>query len=139
MAPFLALPVDRHYFYQGFSNLPVSLASWWLMGSSIDLMAPRADITFRKLLGAIGLPYGILVLPLMWLPDTIVLIGWPWMWMAPWWVAVTPVRVALGTLWVYSSCTLAVKVIYGFSFFRAAPATFMGLVVAIAMSFVFIR
>ncbi len=40
VASFLALPVDRHYFYQGFSNLPVSLASWWLMGSSIDLMAP---------------------------------------------------------------------------------------------------
>jgi hypothetical protein len=138
-APFLALPLESYYLYQTLFNLPVALASWLLMGSTLYLIVPGRDISYRRLLGVVGLPYGILVLPLMWLPETIVVIGWPSVWTASWWVALTPVRVVLGTLWVYAGCTLCVKELYNLSVLRSSLYALAGLLVGIATSLVFIR
>ncbi len=139
VGPFLTLPVDTYYLYEGFFMLPVSLAAWLLMGSTVYLTVPRTDVSYRDLLGVIGLPYGILVLPLMWLPETIVVIGWPAVWITDWWSTLTALRVGLGTLWVYAGCTLAVKELYDLSLSRSLLHTLAGLLVGMAASVIFIR
>jgi hypothetical protein len=86
-----------------------------------------------------GLPYGILVLPLMWLPETVVVIGRPSVWMTDWWGALTVARVALGTLWVFAGCTLSVREVYKVPVLRAASYTLGGIAAGLALSSVFIR
>lgn len=137
--PFLNIPVEKYYLYEGFFNLPVSLAGWLLMGSTIYLTVPGSDVSYSDLLGVIGLPYGILVLPLMWLPETVLAVGWPSEWTAGWWTTLTVFRVVLGTLWVYVGCTLAVKRLYGLSLIRSCMHTLAGLAVGIGTSVIFIR
>lgn len=69
------------------------------MGCAVYFSLPRGNVRFDDTLAVLGLPYGILVLPLMWLPETIVAIGYPSIWSSdPWQVPFTSIRVALGTI-----------------------------------------
>jgi hypothetical protein len=138
-APFLRLSAETYYFYQGFFNLPVAVASWLLMGTTIYLCIPRPERSCRDVLALIGLPYGLLVLPLMWLPETIAVIGWPSVWETRWWTLLTPIRVGLGTAWLYTGCVLAVKELYGLPWVRSCLVTLAGLLVGVGVSVVFIR
>ena len=136
----LRLPLKTHYLYQGFFNLPVTIVSWLLMGCTVYLTLPRRDVRFEDVLAVLGLPYGILVFPLMWLPETVVAIGWLSLWASnPWWLTLTPIRVALGTLWVYIVCVLAIKELYQLSLIRSLLHTLAGLIVGLGTAVIFIR
>jgi len=70
----------------------------------------------------------------------VVAIGWPILWNSdPAWLAFTPVRVVLGTLWVYVVCALAIKELYRISWGRALLHTFIGIAVGGGFSGIFIR
>jgi len=136
----LRLPLESYYLYEGYFMLPVTLASWILGGTVIYFLLPRQGIRYEDTLGVLGLPYGILVLPLMWLPEIIVTIGYPHLWGSdPVWLTVEPVRVAIGTAWVYIICSLSIKELYNISWRRALLRTLIGLAVAGGFSAVFIR
>ncbi len=137
--PFIRLPVETYYLYQVFFNLPVALAGWLLMGSTIYLTIPRPEKTYQDVLGLIGLPYGILVLPFIWLPETLAAIGGASVWYANWWRILTPIRVASGTIWVYLVCAFAVKEFYRLGLTRSLLHTLAGLLAGLSMSLVFIR
>ncbi len=138
-APFVRLPLETYYLYEGFFNLPVALAGWVLMGSGIYLTIPQREHSYRDLLGVIGLPYGVLALPLMWLPETIAAIAGPCIWNTNWWIAMTPVRVAVGTLWLYIVCAFAIREFYGLRLTWSLLYTLVGLIAALSISAVFIR
>ena len=136
----LRLPLESYYLYEASFMLPVTLASWILGGTIIYFSLPRQGIKYEDVLGVLGLPYGILVLPFMWLPEIIVTIAFPHLWGSdPTWLMVEPVRVALGSAWVYIGCSLAVKELYKLSWRRALLHTLGGLAVAGGFSSVFIR
>ena len=136
----LKLPLESYYLYESYFMLPVTLASWLLGGVAIHFSLPRREIRYKDVLGVIGLPYGILVLPFMWLPEIIVTIGFPYLWGSdPVWLAVEPIRIALGSAWVYIVCTLSIKELYRIGWRRALLHTLLGLAVAGGFSAVFIR
>jgi hypothetical protein len=139
VSPLLAIPPSRYYLYEAFFLLPVSLAGWLLMGTTIYLFGPSTQPEFKRLLALLGLPYGILVLPFMWLPETIVAFAHPEVWTARWWVSLTPVRVTLGTLWVLGGCVEATRQHCQLPMLRSVLLALTGLVAALALSFVFIR
>lgn len=138
-APFVRLPTESHYFYQGFFTLPVSLASWFFMGSTIHLTIPGPEPRYKDVLALIGLPYDILVLPLMWLPETIIVIGFPSIWNVGWWILLTAIRVALGTIWVYIVCVIAIKELYKLSWACSLLHTLTGLIMGVGIAAIFIR
>jgi hypothetical protein len=136
----LRLPLESYYLYEASFMLPVTLASWILGGTIIYFSLPRRGIKYEDVLGVLGLPYGILVLPFMWLPEIIVTIAFPHLWGSdPTWLMVEPVRVTLGSAWVYIGCSLAVKELYKLSWRRALLHTLIGLAVAGGFSAIFIR
>ncbi len=137
--PVLKLPVDQYYLYEGFFMLPVDLAGWLLMGSTIYLIASKSKRDYKDVLAVLGLPYAILVLPFMWLPETIVAFAWPHVWTSNWWTILTPIRSALGTIWVYIGCVLAVKELYALSLRRSLLLAFAGLIVGLGTCMIFIR
>ncbi len=137
--PFLRLPADTYYFYEGFFMIPVDLAGWLLMGSTIYLINSRSTRDYKDLLAALGLPYAVLVLPFMWLPETVVAFAWPQVWLSGWWTILTPIRSALGTIWVYIGCVLAVKELYKLSLRRSLLVAFAGLIVGLGTCMIFIR
>ncbi len=137
--PFLKLPADSYYLYEVFFVIPVDLAGWLLMGSTIFLLHSQSKRDYKDVLAVLGLPYAILVFPLMWLPETVVAFGWPQIWMSDWWQFMTPIRSALGTIWVYIGCVLAVKELYGSSWLRSLPIAFAGLIVGLGTCMIFIR
>ena len=136
----LNIPLESYYLYEGIFMIPVALTSWLLMGCVIYFMLPRTHLRFEDVLGVIGLPYGILVLPFMWLPEIIVTIGFPHLWGSdPLWLTIEPIRIALGTIWIYLVCALSVKELYRISWSRALAVTLVGVAVAGGFSAIFIR
>ncbi len=137
--PFLRLPAGNYYLYEVFFVIPVDLAGWLLMGSTIYLLTSKSTRDYKDVLGLLGLPYGILVFPFMWLPETVVAFGFPQVWLTNWWQILTPIRSALGTIWVYIGCVLAVKELYGLSWRRSLLISFAGLIVGLGTCMIFIR
>ncbi len=137
--PFLRLPTNTYYLYEVFFVIPVDLAGWLLMGSTIYLVHLKSKRDYKDVLAVLGLPYGILVFPFMWLPETIVAFGWPHIWLTNWWQIMTPIRSALGTIWVYVGCVLAVKELYALSLRRSLLIAFAGLIVGLGTCMIFIR
>ena len=136
----LKIPLDSYYLFEGIFMIPVAIASWLLMGCTVYFILPRTHLRFEDVLGIIGLPYGILVLPFMWLPEIIISIGFPHLWGSdPVWLTIEPIRVALGTIWVYIICTLAIKELYRISWARALGVTLIGIAVGGGFSGIFIR
>ncbi len=137
--PFLRLPAGAYYFYEGFFMIPVDLAGWLLMGSTVYLIHSKSNRDYKDVLAVLGLPYAILVLPFMWLPETVVAFAWPQVWLSDWWTILTPIRSALGTVWVYIGCVVAVKELYKFSLPRSLLIAFAGLIVGLGTCMIFIR
>ncbi len=137
--PLLRLPADKYYLYEVFFVIPVDLAGWLLMGSTIYLIHSKSKRDYKDVLAVLGLPYGMLVFPFMWLPETVIAFGWPQIWLSDWWQILTPIRSALGTIWVYIGCALAVKELYGLSWRRSLLITFAGLIVGLGNCMIFIR
>lgn len=135
----IRVPTEQHYLWQGFFNLPVSIAGWLITSSVIWLMMPREKVRFDDILAAVGLPYGILVLPLMWLPETLVAVFWPRIWTTSVWKTITLFRVGLGSLWVLAGLVIAVKETYKSSLARTILAALLGMIAGLALSVVFIR
>ncbi|NLI98037.1 hypothetical protein GX441_05175 [bacterium] len=152
----IRIPCEQHYLWQGFFNLPVSIAGGLLTSSVIYLIMPRNtrntantckksfsefldNDKFDDVLAAVGLPYGILVLPLMWLPETLVAIFWPSLWTTPVWKIVSLFRVGFGSLWVLMSIIIAVKETCKPSWARAVFVGLVGMIAGLALSIVFIR
>ena len=109
------------------------------MGCTVYLTLPRQGVRFEDVLAILGLPYSILVLPLMWLPETVVVIGYPSFWSSPLWSTLTPIRVVLGTFWVYIVCALAIKTLYKVSLTRSLLHTLAGMTVGGGIAVIFIR
>ena len=133
---FLRIPPEAYYLYEAFFNLPVALAGRLLMGSTIYLIVPRTGISYRDLLGVIGLPYGILVLPLMWVPETILGIAFS-LPLGGELLAGAEYRVCrTGTLGVSAGCALAVRKLYALLYGRSLLNTLPGFVVSLFTSVV---
>jgi hypothetical protein len=137
--PFLRLSTESYYLYDAIFNFPVTILSWFLFGCTIYLSIPRQDVRFEDTLAVLGLPYGILVLPLMWLPEAVMTICWPSWYHELWWRQLTIVRVVLGTIWLYIGCAIAVKELYKVSLPRSLFHTLIGLIAALVMSIIFLR
>lgn len=137
--PFLRLPTEGYYLYNALFNLPISILSWLLFGCTIYLSIPQNDVRFEDTLAVLGLPYGILILPLMWVPEIVMTIGWPNWYYESWWMQLTVIRVVLGTVWMYVGCTIAVRELYKVSLPRSLFHTIIGVIVALVISLIFLR
>lgn len=143
----IRIPCEQHYLWQGFFNLPVSIAGWLLTSCVVWLLMPRNtcfcdsrdNVKFDYILAGIGLPYGILVLLLMWLPETLVAIFWPSLCTTPVWKIVSLFRVGFGSLWVLMSIIIAVRETYKSSWVRAIFVGLVGMIAGLVLSVVFIR
>jgi len=137
--PFLRIPTESYYLWQTFFTIPVGLIGWILFAGAAQLLSRSlgGQGSFEDNLAVLGFPF-ILMLPFSWFPE-MVMTFLPWWWDAPAWVASTPYRVGVSTVWFLIVSAIALRQAQNLSVNRAVFSTLVSFVPSIAVQITYLH